>query len=105
MFVLAPLVPGSARSFPLRVGKRAVSDAPLVRVPGPDVRAYRAIELAGRTLVPGFNDAHNHMVAFGMSLAEVRLKSPPVTRLGDIYDRIAIWARETPPGNAPAPAR
>jgi predicted amidohydrolase YtcJ len=61
-------------------------------------RASRTIDLTGRTLVPGFNDAHNHMVAFGLSLDEVSLRWPSVTQLRDIYDRIASRARETPRG-------
>ncbi|MEL6983323.1 MAG: amidohydrolase family protein, partial [Actinomycetota bacterium] len=30
------------------------------------------VDLEGRTVVPGFNDAHNHMQAFGAALNEVR---------------------------------
>jgi len=36
-------------------------------------RPGRLVDLRGATLLPGFHDAHNHMVGFGMSLAEVDL--------------------------------
>ena len=37
----------------------------------------RTIDLDGRTVVPGFNDAHNHMQAFGAGLNEVPLQAGP----------------------------
>jgi len=36
----------------------------------------RVVDLRGATVLPGFHDAHNHMVGFGMSLAEVD-RAPP----------------------------
>ena len=60
--------------------------------------ADRTVELGGATVVPGFHDAHNHCVFFGMSLAELELSTPPVQRLEDVYDAVAAAARETPAG-------
>ena len=40
--------------------------------------ADRTVELGGATVVPGFHDAHDHCVFFGMSLAELPLSTPPV---------------------------
>lgn len=60
--------------------------------------AHRYVELAGATVVPGFHDAHNHCVFFGMSLAELPLGSAAVQRLDDIYDAVAAAARDTPAG-------
>ncbi len=60
--------------------------------------ARRTVDLGGATVVPGFHDAHNHCVFFGMSLDELPLSSPPVHRLGDIYDAVAAAAREKAPG-------
>ena len=42
------------------------------------------IDLKGRTVVPGFNDAHNHMASFGMQLQMVSLKYPSVQTVPDI---------------------
>ena len=60
--------------------------------------ADRTVELGGATVVPGFHDAHDHCVFFGMSLAELPLRTPPVQRLQDVYDAVAAAARETPAG-------
>ena len=60
--------------------------------------ADRTVELGGATVVPGFHDAHDHCVFFGMSLAELPLSTPPVQRLQDVYDLVAAAARETPVG-------
>jgi predicted amidohydrolase YtcJ len=58
----------------------------------------RTIQLGGATVVPGFHDAHNHCVFFGMSLAEVPLSTPPVSSLRDVYDAVAAAARDIPRG-------
>lgn len=60
--------------------------------------ARRTVDLGGATVVPGFHDAHNHCVFFGMSLDELPLSTPPVHSLGDIYDAVAGAAREKAPG-------
>jgi len=58
----------------------------------------QVVDLRGATLLPGFNDAHNHMTGFGMSLAEVDLRSPPVGSLDELYAAIARRAQTTAPG-------
>ena len=60
--------------------------------------ADRVIDLGGRCVVPGFNDAHNHMVFFGMTLADVDCSSPPMRSVADICDAIRRRAAETPAG-------
>src|ERR1700749_4621402 len=49
--------------------------------PGP----ARVIDLHGATVLPGFHDAHNHMIGFGMSLGEVDIGSPPAPGPGRVY--------------------
>ena len=61
--------------------------------------AERSFDLRGRMLVPGFNDAHNHMVSFGMSLDDIPLQSPPIESLDDIYAAVARRAGDSPPGS------
>src|SRR5215831_13635357 len=56
------------------------------------------VDLGGATVLPGFHDAHNHMIGFGMSLAEVELSSPPVASLDELYAAIARRAGTTAPG-------
>ena len=60
--------------------------------------AGRVVDLRGATLMPGFIDAHNHMTGFGMSLAEVDLRSPPIGSLDELYAAIARRAEVTAPG-------
>src|SRR6202012_2952847 len=47
------------------------------------------IDLHGATVSPGFHDAHNHMIGFGLSLAEVDISSPPIASLDELYAAIA----------------
>ena len=53
------------------------------------------IDLKGATVIPGFHDAHNHMVAFGLSLTEVDLRAGS---LDELYARVAARAAATPAG-------
>jgi predicted amidohydrolase YtcJ len=61
----------------------------------PGVSATEVIDLKGATLIPGFHDAHNHMVGFGLSLTEVDLR---VDDLDELYERVAARAAATPAG-------
>jgi len=61
-------------------------------------RTSRVVDLRGATVLPGFHDAHNHMIGFGMSLAEVDIGSPSVGGLGELYAAIADRASRTAPG-------
>ena len=59
------------------------------------VRAGNVIDLKGATLIPGFHDAHNHMIGFGLSLTEVDLRAGS---LDELYARVAARAAATPAG-------
>ena len=59
----------------------------------------RVVDLRGATVLPGFHDAHNHMVGFGMSLAEVDLRSSAVGSLDELYAAIARRAETTAPAD------
>jgi predicted amidohydrolase YtcJ len=61
----------------------------------PDFGAADVIDLRGATLLPGFHDAHNHMIAFGLALTEVDLR---VTSLAELRDRVAKQAALTRAG-------
>jgi predicted amidohydrolase YtcJ len=61
----------------------------------PDVTARDVIDLRGLTLIPGFHDAHNHMIGFGLSLTEVDLR---VDSQDELYARVAAKAAVTPAG-------
>ncbi|MFV0526150.1 MAG: amidohydrolase [Acidimicrobiales bacterium] len=55
-------------------------------------------DLAGRRVIPGFNDAHNHMLSYGNGLDDVRLKSPPIGSVADICRAIGERAATVPEG-------
>jgi predicted amidohydrolase YtcJ len=80
----------------------AVSGERIVAVGGDElhreIRAQRMIDLGGLTVVPGFNDAHNHMLSFGTGLADIDISSPPMHSVGDICDAVAERAARTPVG-------
>ncbi|MDH4147121.1 MAG: amidohydrolase, partial [Acidimicrobiia bacterium] len=60
--------------------------------------ARRTIDAGGAFVVPGFNDAHNHIASFGASLEQLALSSPPVRSVADIVDAVAARAASTPIG-------
>ena len=55
-------------------------------------RARDVLDLKGATLIPGFHDAHNHMIGFGLTLSDVDCR---VTSLDELYARIAERASQT----------
>jgi len=57
--------------------------------------AGNVIDLKGGTLIPGFHDAHNHMIGFGLSLTEIDLRTGS---LEELYGRVAARAAGTGPG-------
>jgi hypothetical protein len=62
-------------------------------------RAYtgtRTVDLRGRLVTPGFNDAHIHFIGGGLSLLRVELVGAKT--LAEAKARIAAKARELPPG-------
>ena len=82
----------------------AVSQGRIVSVGSEsDVRPWVApstevIDLKGRTIAPGFNDAHCHPMFVGFGLQQVNASTPPNMTVADIVDRIAQRIHETPPG-------
>lgn len=63
-----------------------------------DLTARRRVDLGGATVVPGFDDAHNHMALFGEAITQLDLSTPPVRSVRDIMDLVAQRASELPPG-------
>ncbi len=81
----------------VRDGKIAVLGA------NQDVLAERwsgttVIDAAGRTVLPGFIEPHNHMVSFGTSLLEVDVRTPLNRSIRDIVERLRERAAVTPLG-------
>lgn len=62
------------------------------------LKATQTINMQGRTIVPGFNDAHNHMQGFGATLTDVRLQPDRVSSVGEILSALAERVAQTPAG-------
>ena len=60
--------------------------------------AAATVDLDSRFVVPGFNDAHNHMPAFGSSLGDVPLHAGAVRSIEEIIAAIAQRTTDRPPG-------
>ncbi len=56
------------------------------------------IDCGGRTLVPGFIDAHCHLLAYAASLVAVDCRPTAVSSISDIVGAIRMRAADTPPG-------
>ena len=78
------------------VGQRIVGVGDVGQFTGTD--AQRRVDLGGRTVVPGFNDAHNHMQAFGAGLNEVALQPSVVRSVEEIVSAIAERVEQTDAG-------
>ncbi len=71
-----------------------------------DVRAWagegaRIVDLGGRTLLPGFIDAHGHFPGEGIWSTVVDLRSPPMAEVDDLQDLVLLLgerADATPEG-------
>ena len=59
-------------------------------------RGTRRHDLGGATVVPGFNDAHCHVLAFGLSLLHVDLKT--TARVADVAAAVGLRARRSAAG-------
>lgn len=61
-------------------------------------RDTEVIDLGGRTLIPGFVDAHNHFGPTSLNPLGVDLGNPPVQDIPEIQARIRAAVRGLPPG-------
>ena len=65
-------------------------------------RGGRAVDLEGRTVVPGFTDAHLHLLSFGLSLGQIDLAG--AATLDEALARVAARAGAVPEGHWPGAA-
>ena len=88
---------GFAAALAIRDGQVLAtgSNAEMARLIRP---ATRVIELAGRLAVPGFNDAHLHLLPFGLAMTEVDLRPEVAPTLEAVLAALRARAAATPPG-------
>ena len=58
----------------------------------------KILDCEGKTLLPGFNDAHCHIFSFLRKLTSVDLGAPQIKSIPDIQAAIKAKAAKTPPG-------
>lgn len=58
----------------------------------------REVDLAGATIVPGFIDAHHHLITLGFWMSQIDCAYPTVRSIPEIVDAVALRARTTPAG-------
>lgn len=91
------LADGFAESLAIRDGRiLAVGTRDEVEnVAGPGTRR---IALGERVAIPAFNEAHMHLLPYGLGLAQVNLRAEEVRSLDEVLRRIASAARSAPKG-------
>jgi predicted amidohydrolase YtcJ len=95
--VFCGLADGFAESIAVRA-ERVVAvggDRDLAGLVGPGTTV---IDLRGRAVVPGFNDAHQHQLPLGLALQEIDLRGDRVRSLDELLRRVEERAAATPPG-------
>ncbi|MCX7623537.1 MAG: amidohydrolase [Thermomicrobium sp.] len=80
------------------IGERIVAAGSRAEAEAVLPRGFRRLDLAGATCLPGFNEAHNHMINFGLVLGQVNCRYPAVRSIEDIVARFAARAGQVPPG-------
>ena len=73
----------------------AGSDAAALALRGPRTRV---IELAGRTLLPGFVDAHAHLASLGLAMVAIDCKAPGMQSIRALQEAVRARAARQPPG-------
>ena len=71
------------------------SDDDISPLIGPDTRV---IDLAGRFVTPGLNDAHMHLIPYGTAMAEVDLRPAAAPTLAALLDAVRARAATLPKG-------
>lgn len=58
----------------------------------------KRIDLGGRIAIPAFNEAHMHLLPYGLGLANVNLRAEEVRTLDELLRRIRVAAQAAPKG-------
>ncbi|HEX6506999.1 MAG TPA: amidohydrolase [Chloroflexota bacterium] len=58
-------------------------------------RGARSVDLEGRTMIPGFNDSHAHLLPFGLTLQQVDVSADAVHSLAEIVRAVEDRVRTT----------
>lgn len=61
--------------------------------------ATRLVELRGRSAVPAFNDAHQHLLSLGRSMMQLNLRPGVVSTLEELLAAVEARVKKTPAGD------
>jgi hypothetical protein len=90
---------GLPKATALAVGGGSIvavgTDDEVLPLAGPHTRR---VDLAGRLAIPALNEAHMHLLPYGLGLAEVNLRAEEVTTLDELLRRIRAAAETAPKG-------
>ncbi len=84
-------------------GRRIVAVGATEEIRSPPSPQTKVLDIEGRRVTPGFNDAHVHFLWGGQALASVELRD--VTSRQQFTHRIAEYARTRPAGKSGARER
>ncbi|SHJ77878.1 hypothetical protein SAMN02745194_03338 [Roseomonas rosea] len=59
----------------------------------------RQVDLGGRVAIPAFNEAHMHLLPYGLGLSQVNLRAEQVKTLDEVLRRIGEAAKKAPKGS------
>jgi predicted amidohydrolase YtcJ len=94
--VFRGLTGGFAEAIAIRGGRvLAVGSAEDVAAAAPDAKR---VALDGRAVIPAFNEAHMHLLPYGLGLAQVNLRAEEVRSLDEVLRRLRAVARAAPKG-------
>jgi len=96
VITMDPVLPGARL---VRVSNGRIASVSADETPGESKRAKaEVIDCRGKTVVPGFIDAHCHLVSYGDSFVTLDLGPRNVSSISDVRDAIREAARGLPPG-------
>lgn len=97
-----PMTRADARAQAVAVRKgRIVAIGSNAEVEATRVKATRRIDLKGRTVLPGFIDAHGHITGVAQWIGMAHLAPPPVgtvSSITELQEVLRSWARSHPEG-------
>jgi predicted amidohydrolase YtcJ len=100
IITLAGDTPETAEALAVQDG-RIIAVGPLAQVARAAGRKAVRIDLKGRTLLPGFIDAHGHVSSVGQTAGLAQLAPPPVGKVDSIAALQAALRAYTPPPGMP----
>ncbi len=94
--VFRGLAGGFAEALALRDG-RVLAVGPAAEMAAA-VPGARRVDLGGRVAIPAFNEAHMHLLPYGLALAGVNLRAEEVRSLDELLRRVRDAAESAPRG-------